>query len=315
MNIQLGELIKKIREERDLTLKEVAGQAISVTNLSNFEKGLSMIKADTFFKVAHNLGIDSHMFAYYFDEFHKENDPAFSWIENISQQLNSHNYSKALELVRICPKQSELSYHQLAIIRSTVCLLVAEKMGADLLSSDERFLIKDMLKTLTRFDNWCISEYALYEAALRNPDLCKFTIESVEFKAKTIIAQLKKSRTYDDATLVDMLMIVLIASIRFLSYKERYREAELMIYQIKELHFLSVIPYTEIRLLSLYMEEVYLKLRQNDITGVFLARKILNYIDAQIDLFQHPTDPDFRNQFVTTVHKLNKTGESLDGFH
>ena len=46
-----GEIIQKIRQDRNRTLKEAAGDVITPNNLSRFEKGLSSIKVDTFFEI------------------------------------------------------------------------------------------------------------------------------------------------------------------------------------------------------------------------------------------------------------------------
>ena len=57
MEVNFGEIIKQIREERGFTLKEAAGTAISPNNLSKFEKGITTIKVDTFFEILNNLKI------------------------------------------------------------------------------------------------------------------------------------------------------------------------------------------------------------------------------------------------------------------
>lgn len=57
MEINFGEIIKQIREERGFTPKEAAGTAISPNNLSKFEKGITTIKIDTYFKILENLKI------------------------------------------------------------------------------------------------------------------------------------------------------------------------------------------------------------------------------------------------------------------
>ena len=41
-----GETIKKIRNSKNMTLKEAAGEALSISQLSRFENGLSIITID-----------------------------------------------------------------------------------------------------------------------------------------------------------------------------------------------------------------------------------------------------------------------------
>ena len=50
-----GEIIQKIRQDRNMSLKEAAGDAITPNNLSRFEKGLSTVKVDTFFYLLDKL--------------------------------------------------------------------------------------------------------------------------------------------------------------------------------------------------------------------------------------------------------------------
>ena len=45
-----GEIIHKIRQDRNMSLKEAAGDAITPNNLSRFEKGLATVKVNTFLK-------------------------------------------------------------------------------------------------------------------------------------------------------------------------------------------------------------------------------------------------------------------------
>ena len=53
-----GEIIQKIRQDRNMTLKEAAGDIITPNNLSRFEKGLATIKVDTFFEILSKLNLD-----------------------------------------------------------------------------------------------------------------------------------------------------------------------------------------------------------------------------------------------------------------
>ena len=52
-----GEIIHKIRQDRNMSLKEAAGDAITPNNLSRFEKGLATIKVDTFFEILNKLNL------------------------------------------------------------------------------------------------------------------------------------------------------------------------------------------------------------------------------------------------------------------
>ena len=53
-----GEIIHKIRQDRNMTLKEAAGDAITPNNLSRFEKGLATVKVDTFFEILKKFNLE-----------------------------------------------------------------------------------------------------------------------------------------------------------------------------------------------------------------------------------------------------------------
>ena len=55
-----GEIIHKIRQDRNMSLKEAAGDAITPNNLSRFEKGLATVKVNTFFEVLNNFNLDGY---------------------------------------------------------------------------------------------------------------------------------------------------------------------------------------------------------------------------------------------------------------
>lgn len=54
----IGEQFKRLRKERRLTLKEAAGDIVSVSSLSKFENGTSQLAADRFFLLLDRLNLD-----------------------------------------------------------------------------------------------------------------------------------------------------------------------------------------------------------------------------------------------------------------
>ncbi len=58
-----GEIIYKLRQDRNMSLKEAAGDAITPNNLSRFEKGLATVKVDTFFEILNRFNLESEDYA------------------------------------------------------------------------------------------------------------------------------------------------------------------------------------------------------------------------------------------------------------
>ena len=59
-----GKIIKQIRKSKNMTLKEVAGEALSSSQLSRFENEKSVIPVDLFYEVLDNLNSTTEEFNY-----------------------------------------------------------------------------------------------------------------------------------------------------------------------------------------------------------------------------------------------------------
>lgn len=92
-----GETIKKIRKSKNMTLKEAAGEALSVSQLSRFENGHSMITIDLFYEILTNLNTSTDEFNYIMslDDNKKLND----YFSRIEEFANSLRYDRLKDLI------------------------------------------------------------------------------------------------------------------------------------------------------------------------------------------------------------------------
>lgn len=92
-----GETIKKIRKRKNMTLKEAAGEALSVSQLSRFENGHSMITIDLFYEILTNLNTSTDEFNYIMslDDNKKLND----YFSRIEEYANSLRYDRLKDLI------------------------------------------------------------------------------------------------------------------------------------------------------------------------------------------------------------------------
>lgn len=92
-----GETIKKIRKSKNMTLKEAAGEALSVSQLSRFENGHSMITIDLFYDILTNLNTSTDEFNYIMslDDNKKLND----YFSRIEEYANSLRYDRLKDLI------------------------------------------------------------------------------------------------------------------------------------------------------------------------------------------------------------------------
>lgn len=92
-----GETIKKIRKSKNMTLKEAAGEVLSISQLSRFENGHSMITIDLFYEILTNLNTSTDEFNYIMslDENKNLND----YFNRIEEYANSLRYDRLKDLI------------------------------------------------------------------------------------------------------------------------------------------------------------------------------------------------------------------------
>ena len=92
-----GETIKKIRNSKNMTLKEAAGEALSISQLSRFENGLSIITIDLFYDILSNLNTSTDEFNYIMALDDKEN--LNRYFNRIEEYTNSQQYDRLKDLI------------------------------------------------------------------------------------------------------------------------------------------------------------------------------------------------------------------------
>lgn len=113
MATQIGEYVKKIRTEHGMTLKELSGKTgLSVSFLSQFERGISTIAFDSLARVAEALNADirSFMLESLATTQEKNNYVQRSYSRHISQIISAHEIQTNLSaygrdknmLARLC---------------------------------------------------------------------------------------------------------------------------------------------------------------------------------------------------------------------
>ena len=65
----LGETLKAIRQAKHLSLREVAGEQVSIAQLSRFERGLSTLSVFSFYHCLTNMDLDFADFQYLLTKF------------------------------------------------------------------------------------------------------------------------------------------------------------------------------------------------------------------------------------------------------
>ncbi len=295
MEINFGEIIKQIREERGFTLKEAAGTAISPNNLSKFEKGITTIKVDTYFKILENLKIyDANDMTMLMMRYQYQ-DPKFPEFE----KTRFTTPTKVVELSKALGFDTYFS--DLFYIQSLEIPRKKENL------TKEDWTILNRAKTaLFHLNYWLPKDYTLFALLVEYFD---FPTETLQQIAKTALALLEE--TFVDFKQKRELILTLSDIIRTYSRNGHYQLAQNLVdkidvYRIKELHPLKVVLQEAFFIIK--MQECYNLLRQDKKEGIKLASQILAYLDSLNGLFLDQTISQFRDIFYQQVKMLNKTG-------
>ena len=295
-----GEIVYKLRQDRNMSLKEAAGDTITPNNLSRFEKGLATVKVDTFFEILSRFNLDAED---YVEVLHIQDDRS----QRSKQILNALSQNDRMKARQILGKKSEwgniIEYYMLKLF-----ILNQEKENTiDKLTPDEEEAVNYLLNYIFNIDTLYLRDFTIIEILLMFK-IQFFELKFLEYIEKLIMKGLEDSKDITDLSYRRYTITGTIL-VRTYSRYGYYDKAENLIYRLKiimskEFHN----PYSVYNLFHLSMFEVYNLLRQNNPKAIERANTLLHYIDAQNDLFPLAKTFEIKNMFVQEVKQLNKTG-------
>ena len=294
-----GEIIQKIRQDRNMTLKEAAGDVITPNNLSRFEKGLSSIKVDTFFEILSRFNLDGDDFN---EVLHIQDENA----QRAKQIINALIKNDRIKARQILGKKSDwgniIDYYTLKL-----AILQTQGKKIDELAPDEVEAIHYLVDYIFSIDTLYIRDFTVIEILLMFKIQC-FELKFLEYLEKLIMKGLEDSKYitehfYRRYTTTGTLLV------RAYSRYGYYDKAENLIYKLKiimskEFHN----AYSVYNLFNLNIYEIHNLLRQNNPKAIERANILLHYMDAQNNLFPLAKIFEAKNIFVQDIQRLNKTG-------
>lgn len=293
-----GEIIKKIRQDRNMTLKEAAGDAITPNNLSRFEKGLASVKVDTFFEILSKFNLDAEDYS----EVLNIQDEVAQRAKQVIVELNKPDLTKARQILG---KKSDwrniIDYYILKLMSITIVKTLDE------CTPDEVEAIRYLIDYIFTIDTLYIRDFIIIDKLFAIPDQF-FELKFLEYLEKLIIKGLEE-RKYITDNFELRYAITGAQLVRAYSRYGYYNKAEKLIYKLKLIitqGFYSSI--TLIPLFYLNMYEVYNLLRQNNPKAIERANTVIHYMDAHNELFPLTGLFNTKNMFIQEVQRLNKTG-------
>ena len=294
-----GEIIHKIRQDRNMTLKEAAGDVITPNNLSRFEKGLSSIKVDTFFEILSRFNLDGDDFN---EVLHIQDENA----QRAKQIINALIKNDRIKARQILGKKSDwgniIDYYTLKL-----AILQTQGKKIDELAPDEVEAIHYLVDYIFSIDTLYIRDFTVIEILLGHKVQC-FELKFLEYLEKLIVKGLEEAKHISDYFSRRYAQTGRLL-VRIYSRYGYYDKAEKLIYKLKIV--LSEVFYCEFSVFQqfyLNIFEVYNLLRQNNPKAIERANAVIHYIDAQNDLFPLAHMFTIKNEFIQEVQRLNKTG-------
>jgi len=293
-----GEIIQKIRQDRNMTLKEAAGDIITPNNLSRFEKGLASIKVDTFFEILSRFNLDDMDYA---EMLHIQNDGS----QRVKQIGNALSKNDRMKATQILGKKSEwrniIEYYTLKLA------IFNHETKMDELTPNEVEAMNYLLNYIFSIDTLYMRDFTIIEILLTFK-IQSFELKFLEYLEKLILKGLEDSK-YVTEHFYHRYATTGMFLIRTYSRYGYYDKAEKLIYKLKikiseEFNHES----STFHLFHLNIYEVYNLLRQDNPKAIELAKAVIHYIDAQNNLFPLAYLFETKNIFIQDVQRLNKTG-------
>ena len=292
-----GEIIQKIRQDRNMTLKEAAGDVITPNNLSRFEKGLSSIKVDTFFDILSRFNLDEIDYA---EVLHIQNDGS----QRVKQILNALSKNDRTKAIQILGKKSDwgniIEYYTLKLG------ILNQENEMDKLTPDQVEAINYLINYIFSLDTLYIRDFTIIEILLQF-NIQSFELKFLEYLEKLILKGLEDSN--NDEYFYRRYAMTGLFLIRTYSRYGYYDKAEKLIYKLNIIitqEFACEFAIFPLFLLKMY--EVYNLLRQDNPKAIERANTVIHYMDAQNDLFPLAYLFETKNMFIKDVQRLNKTG-------
>ena len=293
-----GEIVYKIRQDRNMSLKEAAGDAITPNNLSRFEKGLATVKVDTFFEILSKFNLDGED---YVEIFH----------------IQDKSSLRAREIINALSKKDKIKARQILGKKSDWGNVIKYYLlKLDIFSIDNKRdeLTPDVVEAINYLINYMFSIDTLYIRDFRIIELLLlvdgqyFELKFLEYLEKLIVKGLEEAKHISDHFSRRYAQTGRLL-VRIYSRYGYYDKAEKLIYKLKIV--LSEVFYYEFSVFQqfyLNIFEVYNLLRQNNPKAIERANAVIHYIDAQNDLFPLAHMFTIKNEFIQEVQRLNKTG-------
>jgi len=153
----IGEIYKKLRNDRNLTQEEVAGSQLSIAQVSKFERGNSKITLENFYYMIEKLGLTLQEFEH--RALGHELNSFYQLLEQLSVYYAKNNERGLRKLLLAEEKKIDVGgvHHELNCIM--IKNFISELTKSNYISEEEKEKISDYLLSI---DDWGYYQLTLY---------------------------------------------------------------------------------------------------------------------------------------------------------
>ena len=301
-----GKLFKKIREDRGLKLKDVAGDVISTRTLMRFEADETSISLAVFNRLLINCGIGYvDYFGYLHNHYRSETEILSDKFSKLMTESNrSGLVSEAIRLL----KKDEVSFELRVFIENFLCAIRWER-NSEILFENER-KVKEHLKNVGKFSHY---ELMAFLFMLNTATVEDFSIDYVSRIIEEGMEYLAPKNLYDQ--ILGLVYVeILMSGVGFLTRNGEIERAEKYCNQaLKIFNENRALPYSILiirHIKGVLLPKIYLS--QNKVEGVEMANKYMKYLESVIEFDDLPEHKLSRDALHKEFYELNKTGVSFD---
>lgn len=234
MTKELGKIFKLIRESKGLSQKEVAGDVISLAQLSRFERGVSGLNVDSFYLCLRNMSVPLDEFQYVYHNYTQDRDVRFS--TELSEAYLEKNIIKLRKILQDCQELIEKNpinhfYKLNKIVVEAVIFYLDQE--ATVPQKDIKYLMDYLFS---------VEEWGRYELWLYTNSIGLMTLSSLETFTSEMVkrTQFYKGLPENRKRILQMLLNVVgtcldkghtQAAFKFLHQVEQFRNTETDIYE------------------------------------------------------------------------------------
>lgn len=154
----IGKVFKLIRESKNMSLKEVAGDYVTSAQLSRFENGKSNLSVDTFFYCLKRMNTSGGEFTTLYDVYYQSEDISLS--KELHKAIELHNINFFNHQIDVYTKQYQATNS--ASDRLMIAILHTFKQRCDdsyIIPESDKTFIADYLLSI---DDWGIYELWIF---------------------------------------------------------------------------------------------------------------------------------------------------------